>query len=217
MRVVAIDPFLISSLVADTVQITDLYRRPPWPYDPVASSVKFEQSPNVGGAVMITVGEIGFRGASINEAPVVVGFAEQAGAVFVQKALTVALRTLTVSPTFVKFKLLVTSVTTGKDALTKAAVTHVHIDFESPEKVKRVLQDHEASVIPALSVEESKVIKKYSPPSEKREVNKLGAGKSETPDNKRTLVDGLTKCAGLVPLRRNEIVQLAELRRTADK
>ena len=140
---------------------------------------------------MITVGATGFRGDCINKLPAAVGFAEQADAVFVQKALTVALRTLTVSPTFVKFKLLVTSVTIGKDALTTEAVTHVHNDFESPEKVKRVLQDHDASVIPALSVEESNVMRKYSPPSEKREVNKFGAGKSEKPDSRRTVVDGL--------------------------
>ena len=140
---------------------------------------------------MITVGATGFRGDSINKVPVAAGFLEQADAVFVQKALTVELRTLIESPTLVKFKLLVTSVTTGKDAFTIAAVTHVHNAFESPEKVKRVLHDHDESTIPALSVDESKLIRKLSPPSEKREVSKLGAGRREMPDNRRTLVEEL--------------------------
>ena len=157
----------------------------------MASSVKLEQSPSVGGAVMITVGATGLRGDSINRVPVAAGFLEQADAVFVQKALIVELRMLTVSPTLVKFKLLVTSVTTGKDALTIEAVTHVHNAFESPENVKRVLHDHDGSTIPALSVDESKVMRKLSPPSEKREVSKLGAGNSEMPDSRRTLVEEL--------------------------
>lgn len=154
----------------------------------MASSVKLEHSPSVEGAVMITVGATGSRGASITTLPIAVGFAVHADAVFVQKALTVEMRTLTVSSTFVKFELLVASVTTGRVAFTIDAVIHVHNAFVSPENLKIVLHDHETSVRPALSVEESKVIRKYSPPSEKRDVDKLGAGKREMPDSKRTLV-----------------------------
>jgi hypothetical protein len=153
----------------------------------VASSVKLEHSPSVEGAVMITVGATGFRGASITTLPMDVGFAAQADAVFVQKARTVEMRALTVSSTFVKFELLVESVTTGRVAFTIDAVTHVHKALVSPENMKIVLQGHEASVMPALSVEESKVMRKYSPPSDKRAVDKLGAGKRDMPDSKRTL------------------------------
>jgi hypothetical protein len=137
---------------------------------------------------MTTVGATGSSGASITTSPMDVGFAAHADGDFVQKALTVEMRTLTVSSTFVKFELLVASVTTGRVAFTMDAVTHVHFAFVSPENMKIVLQGHEASVMPALSVEESKVIRKYSPPSEKRDVDRLGAGKSDMPDNKRTPV-----------------------------
>jgi hypothetical protein len=135
------------------------------------------------------LGAVGLRGAFITTLLEADGFCAHSSAVSVQNALTLVSLTVTTSPTFAKFKLLVVSFIAGKVALTTAASSHVHVDLSALEKVKRVLQDHEVFVNPALSVSESKVMRKYSPPFENREETIFGASKEDDSDSSWTVVD----------------------------
>lgn len=139
----------------------------------------------------MTVGGAVSRGASITTLPVAVGLAEQATELLVQNALSLLLRIVMTSPILVIFKLFLSSVTTGADALTVDAVSHVHDDFKAPGNVKRVLHDHAVSVILASSVGESKRIRKDLSLSAKREVVRIGAGNNDDSESDWTGVEAL--------------------------
>ena len=183
--------FLSSPDAADTVHRAEMYMRPPWPYDPVASKTKLEQSPSVAGAVIITSGATGFSGESITTLLKAVGFDAQTRTPSLQNALSFELRTVSVSPTLMKFTLLEASVTTGKDAFTVAAFTHVHVILEASEKVKRVLHAQATLVLPASSVGASNLIRKKSPLSANCDEMIVGAGKADILDSSWTVVEGL--------------------------
>lgn len=140
---------------------------------------------------MITVGGAVLRGASITTLPVTVGLAEQATELLVQNALSTLFRIVMTSPVLVIFKLFRSSVTTGEDALTVEAVSHVHDDLKAPGKVKRVLHDHAVSVMSASSVGESKLIRKVLSLSAKREVVRIGAGNNDDSDSNWTVLVAL--------------------------
>jgi hypothetical protein len=172
-----------SPVKADTVHTAEVYNRPTWPKDPVASSIRLAQRPSVGGAVMITVGGAVLRGGSITTLPVAVGLAKQSTELLLQNALSLLSRIVMTSPILVPFRLIISSVTSGVDALTVEAVNQVHDDFKAPGKVKRELHDHSVSVMPASSVGESKLIKKERSLSAKREVLRIGAGNNDDSDS----------------------------------
>jgi hypothetical protein len=84
--------------VAVTLQTADKYGRPPFPYDPVASSVRFAQESIDSGAQTTTVGEQGFSGArAVTVASVAAGFEKQS--LTVQNALSLPERSVTPLPT----------------------------------------------------------------------------------------------------------------------
>ena len=183
--------FLSSPDTADTVHTAEVYMRPPWPYDPVASKTKVEQSPSVVGAVIITAGATGFSGDSITTLLKAVGFDAQTRTPSLQNALSFELRTVTVSPTLMKFTLLEASITTGKDAFTVAAFSHVHVILEASVKVKSVLHAQATAVLPASSVGASNLIRKKSPLSANCDEMIFGAGKADVLDSSWTVVEGL--------------------------
>lgn len=141
--------------------------------------------------MIITVGGAVLRGGRITTLPVDVGLAKQATELLVQNALRLLSRIVMTSPTLVTLKLVISSVTTGVDALTVEAVSQVHDDFKAPGKVKRELHNHSVSVMPASSVGESKLIRKEISLSAKREVLRIGAGNSDVSDSNWTVVKAL--------------------------
>ena len=63
---------------ADTVHKTEVYGRPPLPYDPVASSMRSSQELRCAGLLMMTVGTEGSSGLRVSTvALVAVGFEAQ--------------------------------------------------------------------------------------------------------------------------------------------
>ena len=90
---------VLTDAVVDTDQTTDVNSRPPLPYDPDASIDKLEQAPILEGALIITVGVAGLRGASTTKLPTTVGFDEQTDSVLVQNALNVLFKTVILSKT----------------------------------------------------------------------------------------------------------------------
>lgn len=125
---------------AATDHLTVAYKRPPLPYDSVASSVRFKQEPSVDGAAMTTVGDIGLLGADVNTVDKMeVGFEEHALALRVQNALSNNPFKVTELPGFSSAALLETLVTTGKVTLTLFASVQTHVAEDAPAKVKSVL------------------------------------------------------------------------------
>ena len=90
---------VLTDAVVDTDQTTDVNSRPPLPYDPDASIDKLAQAPILEGALNITVGAAGLRGASTTKLPTTVGLEEQADTVLVQNALNVLFKTVILSRT----------------------------------------------------------------------------------------------------------------------
>ena len=90
---------MLTDAVVDTDQTTDVKSRPPPPYDPDASIDKLEQAPILEGALIITVGAAGLRGASTTKLPTTVGLDEQTDSVLVQNALNVLFKTVILSRT----------------------------------------------------------------------------------------------------------------------
>ena len=66
----------------------------------------------------------------------------------------------------------------GKDTLTEDALSHVHVDREAPLKENKVSQV-QVPFSPALSVDESKLIKTTWPLSENWADCSLGAGRRD--------------------------------------
>ena len=92
MPVVSPDP------VVDTDQ-TDVNSRPPLPYELEASIDKLAQAPILEGALIMTVGAAGLRGASTTKVPVAVGLEEQTDVALVQNALNFSFLTVILSRT----------------------------------------------------------------------------------------------------------------------
>ena len=90
---------VLTDAVVDTDHTTDVNSRPPLPYDPDASIDKLAQAPTLEGALIITVGAAGLRGASTIKLPTAVGLDEQTDVVPVQNALNVLFRTVILSKT----------------------------------------------------------------------------------------------------------------------
>jgi hypothetical protein len=90
---------VLTEAVVDTDQTTDVNSLPPPPYDPDASIDKLAQAPTLEGALIITVGAAGLRGASTTKLPTTVGLDEQTDSVLVQNALNVLFKTAILSRT----------------------------------------------------------------------------------------------------------------------
>lgn len=136
--------------VADTVHITAVYRRPPFPYDAVASRVRLVQEPKKRGALITTVGVDGLSGASVITLIVVVtGFKSQVATGPEHKAFSVPPMSTTLSP--IERSVLVATlvlVVTLKVTLTELALSQEQMVVEDPVKMNTKLQDQVFAVIP---------------------------------------------------------------------
>ena len=189
--VVSTDVLAGSRSTPDTVQIDDLYGRPPPPYELVGSRVRLAHFPRVKGDCTMTVGILGFDGFSVT---VLVwldaGLLAHAATVDLQSALTFpTLRMIRESA--VRYGELEESITGGNEMLTVVEFSQEQSDFVSPLKTKSSEQFHTALVIPALSVGASNLTITTCPLSENLENSITGAGVAEEGDRRTKGVDTL--------------------------
>lgn len=159
--------------IAVTVHLTEVYRRPPFPYDPVASTVRLAQDPIEDGVKRTIVGADGLRGARVTVAVVLAAEFEFSS---VEKALRRPPRSVTSSPIARYVTPPVSVVANSKTTITALAFAQVHIVLEALVKENKELQGQKAFVIPPESPGESKVMTTICPLSENLDDSILGAG-----------------------------------------
>ena len=170
-----------------TVQRTDVYKRPPLPYDPVASRVRFAQAPKVAGALITTVGLEGFDGAWVETlAALAVGLLRQKAADSVQNERNNPALRVTLAPGARYMTLVWTLFTTPKEATTADALIHLHDVIAAPTKLNRPVHGQIAVLIPAESVGLLKVTTTSCPLSENLLNSIDGAGIFDNDDSTST-------------------------------
>ena len=158
----SITPATVSTFESDfTIQTDDKKVRPALPDDAVASRVRFEQSPILGGANMTTVGEIGFCGAEITAFPLEYGSRAHVMSVPVHKARIFFSFNVTVSP--IDSKLPIASDVFVKAILTMEELCQTQTPLKALEKVNTALHTHVALTMPAESVGELNITNAANP------------------------------------------------------
>ena len=154
-------------VMAETVQMTEVYRRPPLPYDSVVSSIRSLQGPRLAGLLMTTVGSKSARGFRVSTIILeAVGFEVQELPPPTQYDLKCPPNRVTGLPTATPASLPAMSVTASKITFTVLLVDQVQVAEGEPVKAKRALQGQVAEAMLAESVGVSKVITTSCPLSE---------------------------------------------------
>lgn len=135
--------------VANTVQLTDVYGRPPPPDDPVASSIRSAHEPMETGLLRTTEGTEGFKGSAVvTDVAGAALFLAQETIEPVQSARSCPAINVTEFPgvrkTSLYFPLKIT--------ITEDVVVHEHVERDEETNVNSRLHSHEELVMPAESV-----------------------------------------------------------------
>ena len=154
-------------VMAETVQMTEVYRRPPLPYDSVVSSIRSSQGPRLAGLLMTTVGAEGFKAFRVSTVIFeAVGFEVQELPPPRQYDLKCPPNRVTELPILMLESLTAMSFTALMITVTVLLVDQVQVAKGAPVKAKRTLQGQVAEAMLAESVGESKVITTSCPLSE---------------------------------------------------